>query len=72
MLDARRHGQKDERVTTYLTVKQVAEMAQRHPETVGLALRAGELHGTQPKRNASWRVNEKCAAAWIESRACEH
>ncbi len=56
----------------YLTVKQVAELAGRHPETVGLALRAGELHGSQRARNASWRVKETCAEAWIEGRACEH
>lgn len=59
-------------MSAYLTVKQVAEMAGRHPETVGLALRGGELHGTQRARNASWRVKESCAEAWIEGRKCEH
>jgi hypothetical protein len=57
---------------TYLSVKQVADLAGRHEKTVGLALRAGELHGSQRSRNASWRVREDCAEAWIEGRQCPH
>jgi hypothetical protein len=57
---------------SYLSVKQVADMAGRHPETVGLALRAGELHGAQKAKNSSWRVKDTCAEAWLENRLCEH
>lgn len=57
---------------TYLSVKQVADLAGRHEKTVGLALRSGDLHGSQRARNASWRVREDCAEAWVEGRPCEH
>lgn len=57
---------------TYLTPKQVAELAQRHHLTVHSALRDGDLHGVQRKKHATWRIRQDCAEAWIEGEDCVH
>jgi excisionase family DNA binding protein len=42
----------------WLTVAQVADVVQVHPETVREWLRVGKLPGTLLSRRAGWRVRE--------------
>jgi len=42
----------------WLTVAQVADVVQVHPETVREWLRTGKLRGTLLSRRAGWRVRE--------------
>ncbi|WP_206078037.1 MerR family transcriptional regulator [Prauserella endophytica] len=48
-----------------MTTAQVAAYAQRHQETVLLALRRGLLVGVQAAANCSWRVHRKEVDKWI-------
>lgn len=43
----------------WLTVAQVADVVQVHPETVREWLRTGKLPGTLLSRRAGWRVRER-------------
>ena len=43
----------------WLTVPQVADVVQVHPETVREWLRTGRLPGTLLSRRAGWRVRER-------------
>lgn len=56
----------------WLTVREAAEKARRHPRTVADACRAGELHGVQRSVNASWRIEEQCLDAWVRGTRCPH
>ncbi|MFF5988164.1 helix-turn-helix domain-containing protein [Prauserella flavalba] len=49
----------------WLTPKQAAVTARRHPVTVYKALEAGELHGHQRKRGGRWLVHPDAVSAWI-------
>ena len=42
----------------WLTVAEVADVVQVHPETVREWLRTGKLRGTLLSRRAGWRVRE--------------
>ena len=55
-----------------LTPNEAALMARRHPETITAALRDGELHGSQRKKNGRWLVQEDCLRAWSLGVACAH
>lgn len=57
---------------SWLTVAEAAKESKRHPRTVADACRAGELHGSQRARNASWRIEDSCLDAWIRGVACIH
>jgi hypothetical protein len=60
-------------VTKWLTVKDVAEATQRHPQTVLAAARSGNLHGVQSNgRNSVWRFREGCVDSWVSGTNCEH
>lgn len=50
----------------WLTVKQVAEQLQVHPETVRGWLRSGRLKGTRISRRAGWRVRPEDVQAFAE------
>jgi hypothetical protein len=56
----------------WLTVREAAVEARRHPETVAEACRSGELHGSQRKKNASWRIEDTCLEAWVRNELCTH
>lgn len=43
----------------WLTVAQVADVVQVHPETVREWLRTGRMPGTLLSRRAGWRVRER-------------
>lgn len=49
----------------YLTVAQVAETVQVHPETVREWLRDGKLRGALINRRAGWRVRESDLAQFL-------
>lgn len=55
-----------------LTVQEVADGSRRHFQTVLVALRNGELHGTQKKKRAHWSIKESCAEAWADGDKCIH
>lgn len=57
---------------SWLTVREAAEEARRHPRTVADACRAGELHGVQRSVNASWRIDDRCLDAWVRGVLCVH
>jgi excisionase family DNA binding protein len=40
----------------WLTVEQIAERLQMHPDTIRRFLREGRLHGYRMTRRAGWRV----------------
>lgn len=56
----------------WLTIREAAAESRRHPETVAEACRSGELHGSQRKKNASWRIDDKCLDAWVLNVPCPH
>jgi excisionase family DNA binding protein len=43
----------------WLTVRQVSDIVQVHPETIRDWLRTGRLSGTLLSRRAGWRVRER-------------
>jgi excisionase family DNA binding protein len=47
-----------------LNVRQAAEYASCHPETVRDALRSGELAGTQRKKGGAWKTTTAALDAW--------
>lgn len=49
-----------------LTVEDVAERLQVHPETVRKWLREGKLEGVRLTRRAGWRVRPAALEAWLE------
>ena len=55
----------------YYTTDQAAEIAGVHRQTVGDALRAGELHGVQRKTRGNWRISEDALRAWIDGEEYE-
>jgi hypothetical protein len=56
---------------TRLTINEVAAKYNRHPETVRLAARSGELAGSQPKPRGRWVITEADAEAWINGDTAE-
>lgn len=56
----------------WLSTGQAAERTGRHADTVRRALEAGELHGGQRRKKASWRVHRDCADAWAAGQPCPH
>ena len=51
---------------------QAADHAGCHRDTVLKAVEAGELHGSQRKKNGRWRIHVDCLDAWIKGQRCEH
>lgn len=56
----------------WLTVREAAQEARRHPRTIADACRAKELHGEQRSVNASWRIEDSCLDAWVRGTLCAH
>ena len=56
----------------YLTPAEVGLEFGRSRETIRLALKDGELHGSQRIARGKWTIRRDCAEAWIEGRPCEH
>lgn len=54
---------------TYYTTDQAAAIAGVHRQTVGDALRSGELHGVQRKKRGNWRIPEAALRAWMNGAA---
>lgn len=54
---------------TYYTTDQAAGIAGVHRQTVGDALRAGELKGVQRKKRGNWRIPESELQAWMNGAA---
>lgn len=50
----------------WLTVQQVAERLQVHPETVREWLRDGRLKGSRISRRAGWRIRPEDLSAFVE------
>lgn len=50
----------------WLTVQQVAERLQVHPETVREWLRDGRLRGGRISRRAGWRIRPGDLSAFVE------
>lgn len=48
-----------------LTVREAADRARRHPDTILKALQRGELPGIQRVRAGKWLVDEADLEAWI-------
>lgn len=55
-----------------ISVKEAAEEARVHPETIADALRSGALHGSQRVKGGTWRIRPSCLEAWAYGLACEH
>lgn len=55
-----------------LSVKEAAEQAEMHPETIAEALRRGDLHGAQRKKGGTWRIRPSCLEAWVYGDKCVH
>ena len=51
----------------WLTVEQIAERVQLHPDTVRRFLREGRLRGHRVTRRAGWRVRASEVDRFIES-----
>ena len=58
-------GLPDAGYETWLTVRECAATAKRHPETIRKAIRAGELPSTQRKAKGTHFVLESDLNAWI-------
>ena len=58
-------GLPDTGYETWLTVRECAATAKRHPETIRKAIRAGELPSTQRKARGTHFVLESDLNAWI-------
>lgn len=56
----------------WFNTSQSAEHAGCHRDTVLKAVEAGELHGTQRKKNGRWRIHVACLDAWCGGDKCEH
>lgn len=54
------------------TVGSAADYTDRHPNTIRLALAAGELHGTQRVTGGTWRIRQACLDSWIDGEPCDH
>lgn len=50
----------------WFTPEEAATVAHCHPETVRVALRNGDLKGTQAKVHGRWLVREDRLDSWIE------
>jgi excisionase family DNA binding protein len=59
-------------VLIWLNVKQAAERAGNHPQTVRKALESGQLHGSQRTTGGRWRIHVDCLDAWCASELCAH
>jgi hypothetical protein len=55
----------------YLTPAEAAVIAGRNRETITLALRDGELKGSQRIANGRWTIRIDHLEAWIEGRTLE-
>lgn len=56
----------------YLKVREAADIARKHPDTVRKALEVGRLHGFQDDKFGHWTVKAECLEAWVERRPCPH
>lgn len=56
----------------WLNTTQAAEIADRHVDTVLVALQTGELDGGQRKKGGRWRIHRDCLDAWLRGERCEH
>lgn len=56
----------------YFNTSQAAERVGCHRDTALKALEAGELHGTQRKKNGRWRIHVDCLDAWALGTKCNH
>lgn len=63
----------------FVSVAEAALIADRHPETIRDAARAGILHGSQPLGDngrqlarARWRFRPACLDAYMSGEKCEH
>ena len=50
----------------YLSPREVAALTGRHYRTVLAAMHAGELAGTQRKKNCNWYVHIENVRAWMD------
>ncbi|GGA72832.1 hypothetical protein GCM10011490_24510 [Pseudoclavibacter endophyticus] len=48
-----------------LTVREAADIARRHPDTILKALQRGELPGIQRVRAGRWLVEDEALEAWV-------
>jgi hypothetical protein len=58
-----------EQRSPWLTLDQVAEYCQRHPVTVGRAMRKGLMRATQYEKNGSWRAHIDDVDTWMRGEA---
>ena len=56
----------------FLNISSAAKVADCHRQTIGDALRSGELHGFHAAKNKHWRIDEGCLRAWLEGSECWH
>lgn len=49
----------------YYTAPEVAKITSKHPKTVAIALRSGELRGHQRAKGAHWLIDEDDVRAWV-------
>lgn len=63
----------------FVSVAEAALIADRHPETIRDAARAGILHGSQPLGDdgkpllrSRWRFRPACLDAYMAGERCEH
>jgi hypothetical protein len=56
----------------FLSVTSAAGVADCHRQTIGDALRVGDLHGFHAGKNKHWRIDEACLRAWLEGVTCAH
>ena len=49
----------------FFTVPQAAEAAGKHPKTISLALRSGEMVGHQRVKGGRWSVEDTALRDWI-------
>lgn len=56
----------------WFNTAQAADYSNFHADTLRKALEDGELHGTQRKVGARWRIHRRCLDAWCGGEQCEH
>jgi hypothetical protein len=56
-------------MSEWLTPAQAAAHAKRHPETIRVALRTGEIKGVQSGSNCRWLTKPSWVDAWIMGEA---
>ena len=55
-----------------LTVDEAAAYAHRHPVTLYVDLKAGDLHGSQRVRGGRWTILRGCVDDYMAGRVCAH